>query len=66
MFDPRRVFESLSDMEQDQVEAEAAAFGVSIEEMMVIVLRDGLRAVAAGELDMDEVFQPTDSQWKSH
>jgi hypothetical protein len=56
------VFNSLSDMERDFVEAEAAARGVPVALVIVELVRDGLRLVD----DMDEVFQPTDRQWKSH
>lgn len=45
MFDPSRVFENLGPMEQDLVEAEANALRISVEEMVVALVREGLAVV---------------------
>lgn len=61
VLDTRKIFASLSDMEQLFVEAEADARGLTITEVIMEIVREGL----ASEI-MAEVFQPTDRQWKSH
>lgn len=59
--DLNRVFPTLDDMEQIQVELEAEERGVSINTVLVELFREGLAAEV-----MDGVFQPRDRQWKSH
>ncbi len=56
-----RVFSSLDDMEQIQLELEAEARGVCVRRVVLEILRDGL-----AEECKAEAFQHTDSQWKSH
>jgi hypothetical protein len=56
-----RIFENLSDMEQDFIEAEAGARGVTIGTVLHELICEGLELE-----DMDVDFQTRDSQWKSH
>lgn len=56
-----RVFSTLDDMEQIQIELEAEEHGVHIHTVMVGLIRDGLAAEG-----IDEDSQAGDSQWKSH
>ena len=56
-----RVFANLDDGEQILVELEAEERGVDINTVVFEILCDGLTSE-----DMDEVFQATDRQWKSH
>lgn len=53
----------LEDWEWDMVDAEAAALGMTRQELMREMLREEAELVLDG---MDESFQPTDRQWKSH
>lgn len=57
---PSRIFSTLGDMEQLLVEVEAEARGVSVEQVVVELIREGLAE------DMDAVSQAGDRQWKSH
>jgi hypothetical protein len=56
MLDTTSVFSTLDDMEQLFVETEAAARGVSIHEVVLDLVRDGIA----------EASSATDRQWKSH
>ena len=50
-------------------EADADALGMSPEEYAVMVFREGLQLLMAGELDlfdMSPLSQAGDRQWKSH
>lgn len=57
-----RIFDSLEPMEQDFIEAEASVCGLTIDEMVIELVREGFAAADV----MNEVFQTTDRQWKSH
>lgn len=56
-----RIFHTLNDGEQIQVELEAEERGVSVNFVMAELLREGL-----AREDIDEVWQGGDRQWKSH
>jgi hypothetical protein len=58
-----RIFDNLSPMEQDFVEAEAHALGVSTLELMADLLREG---VAHEAENMDALSTARDRQWKAH
>lgn len=59
----------LEDWEWDMLDAEADASGLTRDELLHDLFVEGAELVLAGEVDldvMDEVFQATDRQWKSH
>lgn len=56
-----RAFANLDDMEQIEVELEAEERGVSVHIVLVELIREGFRSHG-----IDEDFQDTDRQWKSH
>ncbi len=57
-----RIFSMLDEFEQDFIEAEAAARGLTINAVVLECLHDGI--AIAGDMEAD--FQIPDSQWKSH
>lgn len=59
-----RVFANLDEFEQIQIEIEAEGRGVETGVVVMELVRDGIQICL--EEGMDEVFQPTDRQWKSH